>query len=210
MSAALKSGSRCRALVLARPTVTPWHTHAWPHSTQSSASPAVCGLTCVPTRRAALFLPRTHGAPPARSAPSTKVPFCTRAARVLWNPGHSLAHTQPAGLSRLREPSENSRDFRRACRCTHMHCTHARGQGRRPQQQHPRAGAVGSATRQGVKREPPTVGCTCRPSLQRPQLTGARSSRQQTLQGTPNTAWSSFPAARRGSTWPIYPAWRTG
>lgn len=27
MSAALKSGSRCRALVLARPTVTPWHTH---------------------------------------------------------------------------------------------------------------------------------------------------------------------------------------
>lgn len=52
------------------------HTHAWPHSTQSSASPAVCGLTCVPTGRAALFLPHTHRAPPACSAPSTKVPFC--------------------------------------------------------------------------------------------------------------------------------------
>ena len=90
-------------------------------------------------------------------------------------------------------------------------CTaHTRSQGRRPQQQHPRAGAVGSATRQGAKREPPTVGCTCLPSLQRSQLTGARSSRQQTLIGTPNTAWSSFPAARRGSMWPIYPAWRTG
>ena len=111
LSAALKSGSHCRALVLTCPTVTPWHTHthAWPHSTQSSASPAVCGLTCVPTGRAALFLPRTQGAPPARSAPSTTVPLWTRAARVLWNPGHSLAHTQPAGLSRLQEPSETAR-----------------------------------------------------------------------------------------------------
>lgn len=50
------------------------HTHAWPHSTQSSASPAVCGLACVPTGRAALFLPRTHGAPPAPRFPSAPGP----------------------------------------------------------------------------------------------------------------------------------------
>ena len=201
--------------MLARPTVTPWHTHTHtPGLTAPRALQALrsAGSPVSPPGGQLCSSPIHIGLPQHALLPAPRFPSApwTQVARVLWNPGHSLVHTQPAGLSHFQEPSENSRDFRRACHCTRMHCTHVRGQGRRPQQQHPRAGAVGSATRQGAKREPPTVGCTCLPSLQRSQLTGARSSRQQTLIGTPNTAWSSFPAARRGSMWPIYPAWRTG
>lgn len=139
------------------------HTLAHTHTRLASQHPELCkpcGL------RAHLCPHRAGGSVPPPHTGGSPSTLCSQHHGSLMDPGsqgplepwaqpcpHSAGRPLPfAGTIR------DSKDFRRACHCTHMHCTHACGQGRRPQQQHPRAGAAGSTTRKGVKREPPHRG----------------------------------------------------
>lgn len=106
------------------------HSHTLPHAHAPglpTVSPRGLRTTSVPAGWAALFLPRTHGAPPAHSALRTKVPFCpldpgSQGPLEPW--AQPCPHLAGRPLWFGRTIRKHSRDFRRACHHTCVHCTH--------------------------------------------------------------------------------------